>query len=187
MIHPSTKLEFINQTKGFGVFAKEFIPEGTITWVKDQLDKELSYDEVINLGKEYVSIFETYSSQNHLGNYILRWDIGKYVNQHSQSNCLSTPYNFTIAIRNIEKGEELTEDYGRIQFPELTEMLKMRNIGKESSKNHLNNAPPILDDRLQQVFPKIMDNEQLLQPYFSPEMKECIDKIKLEQLELKRN
>lgn len=35
MIHPDTELRFINPEIGYGVFATQFIPRGTITWVRE--------------------------------------------------------------------------------------------------------------------------------------------------------
>ncbi len=37
MIHSKTELKFINDLVGYGVFATETIPEGTIVYVKDSL------------------------------------------------------------------------------------------------------------------------------------------------------
>ncbi|MEZ4819089.1 MAG: hypothetical protein R3A45_04010 [Bdellovibrionota bacterium] len=46
MIHPHTKLEFVNKDIGFGVFATEWIPAGTITWVQDKMDHTIKPDEL---------------------------------------------------------------------------------------------------------------------------------------------
>src|SRR5690606_23513732 len=37
---------------------------------------------------------------------------GRFVNHSFNSNCLSTAYDFEIAVRDIQPGEELTDDYG---------------------------------------------------------------------------
>ena len=42
MIHPHTELRFISPEVGYGVFATALIPEGTITYVKDSLELEVS-------------------------------------------------------------------------------------------------------------------------------------------------
>ena len=42
MIHPNTQIQYINDLIGYGVFATEFIPKGTITYVKDSLELEIS-------------------------------------------------------------------------------------------------------------------------------------------------
>lgn len=116
MIHPSTKLEYINDDIGYGVVATEFIPMGTITWAADKFDKELAPDEVISMEEIYKNILLKYAFRNNKGNYVLCWDISRYVNHSFNSNCLSTPYNYEIAIRDIRPGEELTDDYGYLNI-----------------------------------------------------------------------
>ena len=46
------------------------------------------------------------------------WDVAKYINHSFRSNCLSTAYNFEIAIRDIQIDEELTDDYGYLNLSE---------------------------------------------------------------------
>ena len=41
MLHPDTRLQFIDEDIGYGIFATNFIPAGTITYVKDALEIEL--------------------------------------------------------------------------------------------------------------------------------------------------
>lgn len=42
MIHPKTELRYINDTVGYGVFATDRIPKGTIVYVKDSLEITVS-------------------------------------------------------------------------------------------------------------------------------------------------
>ncbi len=118
MIHPKTELKFINDEIGYGVVATDFIPAGTITWVLDKLDKELTPSEVEKLDKLYQDILEVYSYRNREGNYILCWDNGRFVNHSFNSNCFTTAYDFEIAIRDIKPGEQLTDDYGYLNISE---------------------------------------------------------------------
>ena len=99
MIHPHTELRFINNEIGYGVVATEFIPAGTITWVQDKLDREFLPEEVGSLDPIYQSILDTYTFRNRVGNYILCWDNARYVNHSFNSNCLTTAYDFEIAVR----------------------------------------------------------------------------------------
>ena len=39
MIHPNTRLGFVNEEIGYGVFATALIPKGTIVYVKDDLER----------------------------------------------------------------------------------------------------------------------------------------------------
>ncbi|WP_299210273.1 SET domain-containing protein [uncultured Dokdonia sp.] len=112
MIHPKTEIKYINDSVGYGVVAKEFIPKGTITWVLDKLDREFTPNELENMEPIYKDIFETYAYKNNKGNHVLCWDNGRYVNHSFNSNCLTTAYNFELAIRDIHPGEQLTDDYG---------------------------------------------------------------------------
>lgn len=116
MIHPKTELKFISTEKGYGVVAKEFIPKGTITWVQDKLDRVFSDNQVEKMDDIHKEIIEHYSFRNNKGNYILCWDNGKYVNHSFKSNCLTTPYDFEIAVQDINVGEELTDDYGYLNI-----------------------------------------------------------------------
>jgi uncharacterized protein len=116
MIHPDTELKFISDEIGYGVVAKKFIPKGTITWVQDKLDREFTPKDIAEMEPIYRDIAATYCFRNKHGNFVLCWDIGRYVNHSFNSNCLSTAYDFEIAIRDIQPGEELTDDYGYLNI-----------------------------------------------------------------------
>lgn len=177
MIHPSTKLEFISTEKGYGVVATEFIPKGTITWVQDKLDREFTSEDAINLGVEYASIIETYSFRNQQGNFILCWDIGRYVNHSFHSNCLTTPYNFEIAIRDIEKGEELTDDYGYLNISEPFEAIDEGSERKIVYPDDLLRFSPVWDEKIGHVFPSIENVNQPLYKFMSFDVKEIVKGI----------
>ncbi|MEW2920207.1 SET domain-containing protein [Muricauda sp. ANG21] len=117
MIHPDTELRFISSEIGYGVVATKFIPAGTITWVLDRLDREFTPLELQQMDPTYQNILDTYTFRNNKGNYILCWDNGRYVNHSFNSNCLTTAYDFEIAIRDIHAGEQLTDDYGYLNIP----------------------------------------------------------------------
>lgn len=128
MMHPDTKIQFISEEMGFGVVATKFIPKGTITWVQDKLDQEYTPQQVENMEPVLQQMLDKYSFRNNKGNFVLCWDISKYVNHSFKSNCLSTAYDFEIAIRDIEEGEELTDDYGYLN---VTEPFPAKNEGTE--------------------------------------------------------
>jgi hypothetical protein len=116
MIHPDTELRFISKEKGYGVVATKLIPKGTITWALDKLDRSFTPTQVAQMEPRYQEIMDTYCYRNNQGNYILCWDIARYVNHSFQSNCLTTAYEFEVAIRDIQPGEELTDDYGYLNI-----------------------------------------------------------------------
>lgn len=119
MIHPHTRLHHINDLIGYGVFATEFIPKGTITYVKDALEPEISPEEYAQHPPDMQEVIEKYSYTDERGFRIISWDFGKYVNHCCHCNTMSTGYGFEIAIRDIMPGEEITDEYGifNIEFP----------------------------------------------------------------------
>ncbi len=112
MIHPSTRVQFINEELGYGVFASQFIPKGTIVYVKDDLEIDISpwayelYDPHL---KPHI---DKYSFIDERGHRIFSWDLAKYVNHCCHPNTISTGYGFEIAICDIQEGEEITDEYG---------------------------------------------------------------------------
>ena len=116
MIHPHTELRFISDEVGHGIVATQLIPKGSITWVQDKLDVVLTPAQLDKMSDYYKNILDYYTFRNQKGNYILCWDLAKYVNHSFKSNCLTTPYDFEIAIRDIYPGEELTDDYGYLNI-----------------------------------------------------------------------
>ncbi|MCK3683430.1 SET domain-containing protein [Maribellus sp. YY47] len=118
MIHPHTELKFISAEIGYGVFASQLIPAGTITWVKDPLDRELSKTDIENLAPICRPLVETYTYRNNKGNYVLCWDIARYTNHSFRPNSMATAYGFEIAVSDIKPGEQLTNDYGFLNIIE---------------------------------------------------------------------
>ncbi len=118
MIHPHTKLQFISPEIGYGVVATHFIPKGTITWIFDEFDQVFSADKVARMGSLHKKVIDTYSYRDHDGHYILCWDHARFVNHSFNSSCISTAYNFELAVRDIQAGEELTDDYGYLNVNE---------------------------------------------------------------------
>ncbi|MCY2686273.1 SET domain-containing protein [Salinimicrobium sp. TH3] len=118
MMHPDTEVRFINDVVGYGVVAKKFIPRGTITWVQDDLDQLLTENEVEKMHPDVQEQVEKYCFRNNKGQLVLCWDLAKYVNHSFNANCLSSAYDFEVAVRDIEPGEQLTDDYGYLNISE---------------------------------------------------------------------
>jgi hypothetical protein len=118
MIHPHTELRFINDRIGFGVVATALIPRGTITWVRDPLDRVMSADEVDSLGDIFRPQLDKFTFTDGTGQHVLCWDIAKYVNHSCDAPCLAPGFDFEIAVRDIAPGEELCDDYGALNLGE---------------------------------------------------------------------
>jgi uncharacterized protein len=118
MIHPDTELRYINDQVGYGVVATKLIKKGTITWALDKLDREFKPAEISKMEPVYQQILDTYCYRNKKGNFILCWDHARFVNHSFNPSCFTTAYEFEIAIRDIQPGEELTDDYGYLNLLE---------------------------------------------------------------------
>lgn len=116
MIIPTTRVAYISESKGNGVVATARIPRGTVTWVFDELDREFTLGQLQRMAPATREVVLTYSYRNRAGNLVFCWDNERYINHSFRPNCCPTPYNFEIAIRDIEIGEELTNDYGMLNI-----------------------------------------------------------------------
>jgi len=177
MIHPKTELKFISNEVGYGVVATEFIPAGTITWVFDKLDREFTPEDLETLEAIYQNILDTYTFRNNKGNYVLCWDNGRYVNHSFNSNCLTTAYDFEIAIRDIHPGEQLTDDYGYLNIPRPFRGIDEGTRRKIVYPDDLLRYYKVWDRKLLTVFKKITSHQQLLGELLDPKMWEEINAV----------
>lgn len=163
MIHPYTELRFISDEVGYGVVATRRIPKGTITWALDKLDRIFAPDEVEDLGPIYRSLLEKYAYRNRDGDLVLCWDHARFVNHSFRSNCLTTAYEFELAVRDIEAGEELTDDYGYLNVPEPFECVPERGSRRKCVyPDDLLRYHKSWDGKLRAAFGSLLDVEQPL-------------------------
>lgn len=167
MMHPDTEIQFINTHMGYGVVATKFIPKGTITWVQDELDKVFKPQEVEKMHPGIQEMVDKYSFRNNKGHYVLCWDLAKYVNHSFKANCLSTAYDFELAIRDIYPGEQLTDDYGYLN---VSEPFKAQDEGTERDTvypDDLLRYHKIWDRQLSEAFRYFEKVQQPLQVFVS--------------------
>lgn len=112
MIHPNTELRTVSPEVGVGVFAKGFIPKGTITYVQDLLEIVVPQDSPILKNPMLKQVIDTYAIITADGKYELSWDYAKHMNHCCHYNTLTTGFGFDVAIRDIQPGEQLLCDYG---------------------------------------------------------------------------
>ncbi|EGB16282.1 hypothetical protein DND132_3079 [Pseudodesulfovibrio mercurii] len=110
MMHPMTEVRFVDPTIGYGVIAAGDIPRGTIVYVRDPLEAAYAAraanrpDRVRDLGKT------VYADES--GVHVVSRDNARYVNHRCDANVMATAYGFEIAVRDIWKGQEISEEYG---------------------------------------------------------------------------
>ena len=185
MIHPNTELRFISPGKGYGVVAIEFIPKGTITWVQDKLDQIITRTQAEKMPNKYKPIIDHYCFRDNNGNYVLCWDHGKYVNHSFNSNCISTPYNFEIAVRDINIGEELTDDYGYLNIEEPFRALPEKGCRRKTVRpDDLTKYFNVWDKELSESIKKLNHVNQPLEIMLPAKLKRKVSQIALGKLPL---
>lgn len=163
MIHPKTELKLINDLVGYGVFATDFIPEGSIVYVKDSMELVVSPTDYIMHPAEMQDVIEKYSYRDEQGNRIVSWDFAKYVNHCCNCNCISTGYGFEIAIRDIQAGEQITDEYGIFNLEKEMELVCGENCcRKKITPNDFDTHYKEWDTKIKKSIHKLFEVEQPL-------------------------
>ncbi len=165
MIHPHSKVQYIGDPIGTGVFATQFIPCGTIVYVKDELEMSISPKAFAQLDPILQEAIEKYSYIENQGNRIVSWDHGKYVNHCCDCNTMSTGYGFEIAIRNILPSEEITGEYGLFNIIEDMPLICPKpNCRLQISPHDIDHYFEVWDQKVKSALVKILEVDQPLLP-----------------------
>jgi hypothetical protein len=166
MLHPHTELRHVDDVIGYGVFATHRIPKGTITWVRDDLDQTFKPDELSQFAPAFQQLLDKYTFLDRLGNAVLCWDLARYINHSCEANCLAAGYEFEVAIRDIELGEELTDEYGSLNLQDsFTCFCGKSHCRKLIHPNDLARFWKKWDEQLQTAFGRIHSVVQPLRSY----------------------
>ena len=116
MIHPHTRLADLGASRGFGVVATAPLPAGTIIWVRDLLDQRIPRAQAKALGPLFRPPLKHFTYWEPDRDLVLCWDHARFVNHHCEPTCLGAGYDFQLAVRDIEVGEEITDDYSTFGY-----------------------------------------------------------------------
>ena len=181
MIHPNTVLKFIDETIGYGVFAKSFIPQGTIVYVKDSLERVVTPQKYLEQDYEMQEMIEKYSYRDEHGNRVISWDFAKYVNHCCNCNTMSTGYGFEIAIRDIFEGEQITDEYGMFNLDqEMQVFCGNASCRKSVRPTDFDRFYHTWDMQIQVAIQYIFNVEQPLYKWLDQETKKELDMLKLD-------
>jgi uncharacterized protein len=111
VIHPDTYIA--KTSKGMGVFTKRKFSRGEILWIADDFDVKIPLQTYEALDPIQKAKFNVYSYLDYDKRVIVPWDEGKYVNHSCAPNSTGVLQydNISVALRDIEKDEEIVEDY----------------------------------------------------------------------------
>ncbi|HUR24898.1 MAG TPA: SET domain-containing protein-lysine N-methyltransferase [Candidatus Thermoplasmatota archaeon] len=120
---------------GLGLHAVEPIAKGSLVWDYDApIDQTIPVSDLPNLQpwvRKYIAIYG-YREDDHI---ILCGDDARYFNHSKTPNCRSGHGTQTLAIRDIEVGEELTDDYEQFDddYPLYGHLLKEGTVSDARS------------------------------------------------------
>ncbi|MDA0740261.1 MAG: SET domain-containing protein-lysine N-methyltransferase [Nitrospirae bacterium] len=164
MLHPATELRKINDQVGYGIFATQSIPQGTITWALDPLDQIFDLTKTEQLDHQCRELLTKYTWVNTHGQRILCWDFGRFMNHNCEANSYGLGNcQFEIAIRHIAAGEELTSDYATINLEEpLVCQCGSSRCRGIITLEHLEDIAPNCDALIRSAFTRIHEVQQPL-------------------------
>jgi hypothetical protein len=169
MMHPDTEIKYIDDTVGYGVFAKKMIPAGSITYVKDSLEIEISPTDFAKHSQVMQDTIEKYSYIDQNGYRIISWDFAKYVNHCCNCNSMSTGYGFEIALRDIYPGEQITDEYGLFNVKQDIKLIcDQPHCRKNLREDDLDTYYQDWDGQIKKALGKFNEVNQPLKPFIDP-------------------
>lgn len=170
MIHPDTEIRQVSPQIGCGVFAKNFLPAGTVIYIRDPLEVVLNPQLLAALDEDYRELVSRYCYVEQSGNWVLSWDHSKYVNHRCDCNTMLTAYGFEIAVRDIQAGEEITDEYGLFNIAdEIDIACGCVNCRKKLRPTDIDNFYSRWDARIEPAMKKVADVPQPLQQFMDKE------------------
>jgi hypothetical protein len=168
-MHPDTEIKYIDDTVGYGVFAKKMIPAGSITYVKDSLEIEISPTDFAKHSQVMQDTIEKYSYIDQNGYRIISWDFAKYVNHCCNCNSMSTGYGFEIALRDIYPGEQITDEYGLFNVKQDIKLIcDQPHCRKNLREDDLDTYYQDWDGKIKKALGKFNEVNQPLKPFIDP-------------------
>ncbi|MFN3604306.1 MAG: SET domain-containing protein [Leptonema sp. (in: bacteria)] len=179
MVHPDTEIRFINSTIGYGLFATKKILEGTIVYVKDELEIMISPEDYKKYSEHLKKYIDRYSYIDPEGYRILSWDLAKYTNHCCDPNTISTGYGFEFAIKDIEPGEQITDEYGIFNLDRILEVsCDKQNCRKFIKPDDFETYYEEWDEKIKESLPKIFIVEQPLYVFLDNETKRELEEFR---------
>jgi uncharacterized protein len=164
VLHPAIDLKLVSQDIGYGVFATQDIPKGTIIWALDPLDQIIDQSRAKAIKDPSETQLRRYSWVNGNGDRILCWDFGRFMNHSCEPNSVGPgKLEFELAVRDIKAGEEVVCDYGSFNLEEpLDCACGSANCRGRISPEDIETVAPKLDGLVRAAFREIPQVQQPL-------------------------
>jgi SET domain-containing protein len=97
---------------GMGLFSANPLPAGTRVWeYTEGVDWRIPPEDLLRFPEPFQSRLRHYLYLDADGQYVLCGDNGKFMNHAPSPNCSDADARFTVTVRPVQAGEELTCDY----------------------------------------------------------------------------
>ena len=101
-----------SRISGVGLFTAERLPDGTRIWeFSEGVDWKITPEELAMFPEPYQARLRHYVYRDEAGVYVLCGDNAKFMNHDPEPNCSDADPRFTVTLRVVSAGEELTCDY----------------------------------------------------------------------------
>lgn len=148
MLLPSITLKE-HKTKGLGLFATTFIPQGTVVWAPCKTCAYYPADKLGQLAKEELQTLNELGYTTYDKGILLPCGNACYMNHSCDPNVLDYGLDFGIAIKDIHCEEEICCDYHAWEIEDW-EMICKCNTKNCSGKI----SPKFCDDKLKRNWSK---------------------------------
>ncbi len=116
MIHPDLAVAHVSDVVGRGVVALRPIPKGTIVWARDALDASWPLASVLTWPDVWRPIL-SHTALRVRDEVWQPWDHARLMNHACDPNAAGTEFGFEVALRDIQAGEQVTNDYADCALP----------------------------------------------------------------------
>lgn len=101
-----------SRISGVGLFAAKRLPAGTRVWeFSEGVDWKITPEELAMFPEPYQGRLRHYVYRDGAGVYVLCGDNAKFMNHDPEPNCSDVDPRFTLTLRAVSAGDELTCDY----------------------------------------------------------------------------
>ncbi len=101
-----------SRISGVGLFSAKRLPAGTRIWeFTEGVDWRIAPEELARFPEPYLARLRHYVYRNGSGIYVLCGDNARFMNHHPEPNCTDADPRYTITLRTVREGDELTCDY----------------------------------------------------------------------------
>lgn len=103
---------------GMGLFSAGPLAPGVRIWeYTEGVDWRIAPEDFEGFPEPYRSLLGHWAYQEGSGAYVLCQDNAKFMNHHDDPNCTDADERFTVTVRAVAAGEELTCDYREFDIP----------------------------------------------------------------------